>query len=61
MHLHRGIGSVDDHHEFQGERPPEDAVVPDVEATHLKRKHVLTLVVSHSTGHLQVDVSHGGG
>jgi hypothetical protein len=37
--------------------PPEDAVVPDVEASYLERQHFLALVVPRSTGHLQVDVS----
>jgi hypothetical protein len=30
-HLQCGIDSVDDHHKLQEERPPEDAVVPNVE------------------------------
>jgi hypothetical protein len=46
-HLHRGIACVDDRHEFQDERPPDDVVVPDVEAGYLKRKHLLMLVVSY--------------
>jgi hypothetical protein len=54
-HPNRGIGSVDDHHELQEEQPPEDAVVPDVEAGHLKRNQLLTLIVSCSIGYLQVD------
>jgi hypothetical protein len=48
---------VDECHKLQEERPPEDAVVPDVEALHLERQHLLALVVPYSTGHLQVDAS----
>jgi hypothetical protein len=49
-HLHRGVGSVDNHHEFQEQS--EDAVVPNVEAGHLKHQHPLGLVVPCFTGHL---------
>jgi hypothetical protein len=49
MHLYGGIGGVDDHHKLQEERPPEDAVVPNVKAGHFERKHLLTLVVPRST------------
>jgi hypothetical protein len=60
-HLHHGIGSVDDLHKFQEEMPLEDAVVADVKASHLKREHLLMLVVSYSTGYLTVDVSDRSG
>jgi hypothetical protein len=43
-HLQCGIGSVDDHHELQEERPPKNAVVPDVETGYLKHQHLLALV-----------------
>jgi hypothetical protein len=56
-HLQCGVGSVDDRHELQEERPLEDAVVPDVKASYLERQCLLTLVVPCSIGHLQVDAS----
>jgi hypothetical protein len=43
-HLQCGIGSVDEHHELQEERPPKNAVVPDVETGYLKHQHLLALV-----------------
>jgi hypothetical protein len=56
-HLQCGIGSMDDHQKLQEKRPPEDVVVPDDEAGHLERQHLLTLVDSCLTGHFQVDAS----
>jgi hypothetical protein len=47
-HLQRGVGSVDDRHELQEERPPEHAVVPDVKAGYLEHQHFLVLVVPQS-------------
>jgi hypothetical protein len=54
-HLHCGIDNMDDRHKFQDERPPEDVVVPDIEASHLKHQHLLALIVSCSIGYLQID------
>jgi hypothetical protein len=48
-------------HEFEEERPPEDAVVANVEACDFDRQHLPTFVVPRSTGYLQVNVSDGGG
>jgi hypothetical protein len=48
-YLQCGIGSVDDLHILQEERHLRDAVVPDVEASHLKYQHLLALVVPCST------------
>jgi hypothetical protein len=61
MHLQCGIGSVDDCHKLQKKRPPEDAVVSDVETSHLKRQHLPTLVVPYPTGYLQFDAFNGCG
>jgi hypothetical protein len=60
-HLQCSIVSVDDCHKLQEERPHDDAVVPDVKAGHLKSQYLLSLVVSCSTRHLQVDASNGSG
>jgi hypothetical protein len=59
-HLHRGISSVDDHHESQEEMPLDDVVVPDVEAGYLERQHI-TLIIPYFIRHLQVDTSNGSG
>jgi hypothetical protein len=56
-HLQRGVGSVDDRPELQEEKPPEDPVIPDVEADDLECQHFLTLVVPRSIGHFQVNAS----
>jgi hypothetical protein len=58
-HLHCGIGSVDDRHKLQEKSPPENAVLPDVEASHLERQHLPALVVPYPTRHLQVNASDG--
>jgi hypothetical protein len=52
---------MDDCHEFEEERPPEDAVVANVEACDFDHQHLPTFVISRSTGYLQVNVSDGGG
>jgi hypothetical protein len=39
-HLDDSIGSLDDRYKLQEKRPPEDAGVPDVEASHFERKHL---------------------
>jgi hypothetical protein len=44
-HLQCGVASVDDRHKLQEERPPDDVVLPDVEASHIECQHLLTLVV----------------
>jgi hypothetical protein len=60
-HLHCGIGSVDDCHEIQEERPPQDAIVSDVEAGHLKRQHLSAFVLSYPTTYLEINSPNGGG
>jgi hypothetical protein len=52
---------VDDRHKLQEEMPLEYIVVPDVKVGHLKRQHLLALVVPYSTEHLQVNASDGCG
>jgi hypothetical protein len=46
---------------LQEKRPPEDAGVPNVEAGHFERKHLLKLVVPHSTRDIQVTAPDGSG
>jgi hypothetical protein len=60
-HLQCSIDSVDDCYKLLEERPPGDAVVPDVKTDQLERQHLLTLVVPCSTEHLHVDASDGSG
>jgi hypothetical protein len=60
-HLQCGVGSVDDRHKLQEEMPLEYIVVPDVKVGHIKRQHLLALVVPYSTEHLQVNASDGCG
>jgi hypothetical protein len=60
-HLHCGIDSVDDSHEFQEERPPQDAVVTDVDVGRLKCQHLSTFVVSCPTSYLKINSPNGGG
>jgi hypothetical protein len=60
-HLHCSIDNMDVWHEFQEERPPEDAVVFDVESCDFKRQHLLVLVISQTTRHLHIDAPNRGG
>jgi hypothetical protein len=60
-HLDGGVGRVDDYHKLKEERPPQDTVVSDVEASHFECHHLPALIFSCPTGHLQVNASDGGG
>jgi hypothetical protein len=46
---------------FRRKKPLQDAVVLDVEASHLKHERLLPLVVSCYTRYLQVDVPNRSG
>jgi hypothetical protein len=60
-HLDCYVGSMDDRHELQEERPPKDTIVPDVKTSNLERQHLPTLVLPYPTRYLQVDAPYGSG
>jgi hypothetical protein len=52
---------MDNCHELEEKRPPEDSVAANVEACNFKHQYLLALVIPRSTGYLQVDTSDGSG
>jgi hypothetical protein len=44
-HLHGNVGSVNDRHELEEERPPQDEVAVNVEAHNFKCQRLLTHVI----------------
>jgi hypothetical protein len=60
-HLDSYIGSVDDRHKLQEERPPKDTVIPDVETGHFECQHLPALVLPCFIRYLQVAAFDGNG
>jgi hypothetical protein len=52
---------MDDCHEFQEERPPQNAILSDVEAGHFEHQHLSTFVISYPTAYLEINSPNGGG
>jgi hypothetical protein len=47
--------------ELQEERPPKDAVVPNVKACGFKCQQLIALIISRTAGHLLISVPNGSG